>query len=48
MESEEKKILYVGFNQDNKCFSIGTNNGFRIYNANPYKLNFERSMIIIY
>jgi hypothetical protein len=46
MEKEEEnklEILYIGFNQDNKCFSVGTNIGFRIYNTDPFKLNFERS-----
>jgi len=45
MEKEQEnklEILYIGFNQDNKCFSIGTNIGFRIYNTDPFKLNFER------
>lgn len=39
----EKKILYVSFNQDSSCFSVGTETGFKIYNTNPYKPNFERS-----
>ena len=50
MEKEEEnklEILYIGFNQDNKCFSVGTNIGFRIYNTDPFKLNFERSNSII-
>ena len=37
-------ILYVAFNQDSKCFSVGTETGFRIYNTNPFKLNFERTL----
>lgn len=39
----DKKILYVSFNQDSSCFSVGTETGFKIYNTNPYKPNFERS-----
>ena len=29
-------------NKDSKCFSVGTKVGFRIYNTEPFKLNFER------
>lgn len=44
MEKDNKmEILYIGFNQDYKCFSVGTKVGFRIYNTEPFKLNFERS-----
>ena len=44
MEKENKmEALYIGFNQDSKCFSVGPKVGFRIYNTNPFKLNFERS-----
>ena len=33
----DEKILYVSFNQDSSCFSIGTEKGFRIYSTFPYK-----------
>ena len=42
METKKDKLLFVGFNQDNQCFSVGTNRGFRIYNTEPFSLNFER------
>lgn len=29
-------LLFIGFNQDNKCFTICTNNGFIIFNVNPF------------
>ena len=38
-----QKILYLAFNQDSTCFSVGTETGFKIFNTNPFKDNFERS-----
>ena len=34
---EQNSILYVSFNQDASCFSIGTQTGFGIYLTNPFK-----------
>ena len=39
----DEKILYVSFNQDSSCFSVGTEKGFRIYSTFPYKNISNRS-----
>lgn len=35
-------LLYVSFNQDFQYFSVGTDEGFRIYNCYPYGESFRR------
>eukprot|EP00754_Rhynchopus_humris_P016157 Rhum_TRINITY_DN14497_c13_g1::Rhum_TRINITY_DN14497_c13_g1_i1::g.93217::m.93217 len=36
------EVLYMSFNQDHGCFSIGTDAGFRIYNCDPFRETFRR------
>ena len=40
---DNKKILYLNFNQDYTCFCVGTEGGFIIYNVEQYSRIFHRS-----
>ncbi len=35
-------ILHLSFNQDCSCFSIGTSNGFVVFNSDPLKVQQSR------
>lgn len=40
--SPSNEILYCSFNQDFTCFVVGTENGFRVYSTDPFRLTFRR------
>ncbi len=40
--SDQRKILSVGFNQDQDCVACGTQSGFKIFRSFPLKDTFER------
>jgi autophagy-related protein 18 len=42
-KKEEKIFLYLSFNQDNSCISIGTQDGYMIYNVSPFSKIYKRS-----
>ena len=43
-ESSQNKILFISFNQDSWCFTIGTETGFKIYSSYPISDCFERNL----
>ena len=43
-EIKNNSILYTSFNQDNSFFSVGTENGFRIYQTYPFTDHYEKIM----
>ncbi|XP_031107552.1 autophagy-related protein 18b isoform X2 [Ipomoea triloba] len=42
-QSSSCPILCASFNQDNSCFTIGTKEGFKIFDSNTGKLLYERA-----
>jgi hypothetical protein len=42
---QQEQILFVGFNQDQGCFTLGTSKGFRIFNSHPFKDTFHRGKL---
>lgn len=38
----ETEMLSVSWNQNSECFSVGTSHGFRVYDCDPFKVNFIR------
>ena len=37
VNSPKFQILYLSFNQDGSCIAVGTQQGFKVFNANPFK-----------
>ena len=44
----ENNDLYVSFNQDNSCISIGNKKGYSIYQSYPIEKTGKKSKINIY
>jgi len=42
--NENNKILNISFNQDNSCFSISTEKGFKIYETIPFQKEYEKNI----
>eukprot|EP00826_Nyctotherus_ovalis_P064973 TRINITY_DN953_c0_g3_i2.p1 TRINITY_DN953_c0_g3~~TRINITY_DN953_c0_g3_i2.p1 ORF type:complete len:364 (+),score=111.74 TRINITY_DN953_c0_g3_i2:37-1092(+) len=43
-ETPKNRILDIGFNQDQGCFAVSTEQGFRIFNSYPFKDTFHRDL----
>jgi autophagy-related protein 18 len=42
-QKDSNNFLYLSFNQDNSCISIGTQDGYMIYNVSPFSKIYKRS-----
>ena len=42
---DKELLLTINFNQDSSCFAIGTEKGFKIFTASPFKENSDRSIL---
>ena len=42
--NENNKILNISFNQDNSCFSVSTEKGFKIYETIPFQKEYEKNI----
>ena len=41
---KNEDILCISFNQNQDCFAVGTENGFRIFNTQPIKETYSRDL----
>lgn len=44
VDNGETELLSVAWNQDYGCFAVGTSQGFRIYNCEPFKETLRRDL----
>ena len=48
MEIKNPKILYHSFNQDLSYFLVGTKEGCRVFQSNPFRRGFDLSKFFFY
>ncbi|KAG2214923.1 hypothetical protein INT45_005653 [Circinella minor] len=45
IEPQQEKILFLNYNQDFSCVSVGTEKGYRMYNCDPFGKCYSKCML---
>lgn len=44
-ESTAERVLCISLNQSHTCFTVGTTQGFRVFELQPLKIRYRRGLL---